>query len=139
MILTQLRSGYCRRFNSYWSIINPTIPNTCPPCGESLHNVPLLNCLATPTYLNPTSCIINSHIQIEVTSEKKLKHLSSRVVPSFNNEIIELQIQLIYLWYGLTEADQIRISLFSIPFIVFETDCKTLIFFRNSPNFLPDC
>lgn len=56
VVLAQLRSGYCSRLNSYWSRINSTIPNTCPACGVSPHDVPhLFNCLANPTHLNPAS------------------------------------------------------------------------------------
>lgn len=56
VILAQLRSGWCSRLNSYWSRIEPTIPNTCPACQRGPHDVNhLFDCRANPTRLTPTS------------------------------------------------------------------------------------
>ena len=52
-LLSQLRSGFCSKLNSYQNIIKPHIPNTCPSCNTSPHDVPhLFHC---PTNPNPSN------------------------------------------------------------------------------------
>lgn len=56
VVLAQLRSGWCTRLNSYWSRIEPTIPDTCPACQRGPHDVHhLFNCGANATHLGPES------------------------------------------------------------------------------------
>ena len=51
-VLSQLRSGYCRRLNDYWAKIRPGTANVCPSCAGSPHDVAhLFNCPAAPTAL----------------------------------------------------------------------------------------
>ena len=38
-LLSQLRSNYCPRLNSYQHILHPDIPDLCPGCGRGPHNV----------------------------------------------------------------------------------------------------
>jgi len=48
--LAQLRSGWCRRLSSYHAKIDETIPDVCPECGQSPHDVDhLFNCPEHPT------------------------------------------------------------------------------------------
>lgn len=50
--LSQLRSGWCRLLNSYHSKIDKSIPNICPDCGVSPHDVEhLFNCSEHTTNL----------------------------------------------------------------------------------------
>jgi hypothetical protein len=50
--LAQLRSGHCRRLNSYLARITPGVADVCPACGASPHSVEhLFDCAANPTQL----------------------------------------------------------------------------------------
>jgi len=52
-LLSQLRSGFCSKLNNYKNIINPHVPNSCPSCNQSPHDVNhLFNCPANP---NPSN------------------------------------------------------------------------------------
>jgi hypothetical protein len=53
-LLSQLRSGYCKRLNSYKHRLNEAIPNDCPECGSSPHDVAhIFDCEKNPTDLTP--------------------------------------------------------------------------------------
>ena len=52
--LAQLRSGFCKHLNSFKHRCDENIPDTCPDCNESPHDVQhLFNCTAKPTELTP--------------------------------------------------------------------------------------
>jgi hypothetical protein len=52
--LAQLRSGFSWKLNYYRNRIDPEIPDTCPLCSNSPHDVHhLFNCPANPTNLTP--------------------------------------------------------------------------------------
>lgn len=52
--LAQLRSGWCKRLNSYLSRIDNTITDNCPDCGATPHDVVhIFNCPRNPTRLQP--------------------------------------------------------------------------------------
>mgnify|MGYP007048355338 CR=1 FL=1 len=53
-LLSQLRSGYSRKLNSYMSRIDNTVQDICPECGDSPHNTNhLFSCRRNPTTLTP--------------------------------------------------------------------------------------
>ena len=53
--LSRLRSGFSRNLNDYRNRLDPTIPNTCPLCNNSPHDVThLFNCPNNPTTFTPT-------------------------------------------------------------------------------------
>ena len=50
--LAQLRSGFSKLTNEYNNRINPEIPNNCPKCNQTPHDVKhLFNCNRNPTPL----------------------------------------------------------------------------------------
>ena len=52
--LAQLRSGCTKMVNDYNCRLNPELPNSCPKCNESPHDVNhLFNCKRNPTNLDP--------------------------------------------------------------------------------------
>ena len=52
-ILSQLRSGFCSKLNSFQNRIKPLIPNSCPLCNYSPHDVThLFNCPSNPNTSN---------------------------------------------------------------------------------------
>jgi hypothetical protein len=54
--LSQLRSGYSKMLNEYNHRIDNSIPNECPECSETPHNVEhLFNCPSRPTNLTMES------------------------------------------------------------------------------------
>ena len=56
VVFAQLRSGWCRRLNSYWARINSDVQNICPACGTDPHDtLHLFCCPAKPTHLTPVS------------------------------------------------------------------------------------
>jgi retron-type reverse transcriptase len=52
-ILSQLRSGFCSKLNSFQNRIKPNVPNSCPSCNHSPHDViHLFNCPSNPNTTN---------------------------------------------------------------------------------------
>ena len=52
--LAQLRSGFSRSVNDYMSRIRDDVPNNCPNCNATPHDVNhLINCPTNPTLLKP--------------------------------------------------------------------------------------
>lgn len=50
--LSQLRSGWCKKLNSYKARIDDSIPDACPDCGNSPHDVNhIFSCPTKPTTL----------------------------------------------------------------------------------------
>ncbi|KAI5707813.1 hypothetical protein M8J77_010316 [Diaphorina citri] len=58
--LAQLRSGWCKLLQHYMARIDPSVPDRCPRCSGSPHDVhPLFNCPDLPTILDPTALWTN--------------------------------------------------------------------------------
>ncbi|KAI5707949.1 hypothetical protein M8J77_013260 [Diaphorina citri] len=58
--LAQLRSGWCKLLQHYMARIDPSVPDRCPRCSGSPHDVHhLFNCPDLPTILDPTALWTN--------------------------------------------------------------------------------
>ena len=91
-LLSQLRSGYSRKLNSYMSRIDDTVQDICPECGDSPHNTNHLFSLCRWPHQEPLTIDV-SLLQVIPSSSRNSAFCCNQILI----EIIGISIFLLYL------------------------------------------